>query len=49
MAYSKIKKILVDFTHKKHIEEYTAGCGECHHDAEGKPLNDLKMGDEVQN
>ncbi len=48
-AYKKHKKSLVTFTHKKHVEEYKAGCGECHHDAEGKPLNDLKMGDEVQN
>ena len=48
-AYAKHKKSIVTFTHKKHNEEYKAGCGECHHDAEGKPLNDLKMGDDVQN
>jgi NAD-dependent SIR2 family protein deacetylase len=48
-AYAKHKKSLVTFTHKKHIEEYKAGCGECHHDAEGKPLSALKMGVEVQN
>ncbi|MEA1901659.1 MAG: cytochrome c3 family protein [Thermodesulfobacteriota bacterium] len=47
--YEKHKKSIVDFSHKKHNIEYKAGCGECHHDAEGKPLNDLKMGDEVQN
>ena len=41
-------KGLVNFTHKKHIEEYGATCGECHHDADGKPLKDLKMGDEVK-
>ena len=48
-AYSKHKKEIVTFSHKKHIEDYKAGCGECHHDADGKPLSDLKMGDEVQN
>lgn len=48
-TYSKHKKGIVTFSHKKHTEEYNAGCGECHHDAEGKPLNALKMGDEVQN
>jgi len=48
-AYAKHKKSIVTFTHKKHNEEYKAGCGECHHDADNKPLNDLKMGDEVQN
>ncbi len=42
------KKSLSKFTHKKHIEEYEIGCGECHHDEEGKPLNDLKEGDDVQ-
>ena len=42
------KKAIVNFTHKKHAEDYGATCGECHHDAEGKPLNDLKMGDDVQ-
>lgn len=48
-AYTEHKKSIVDFSHKKHNVEYKAGCGECHHDAEGKPLNELKMGDEVQN
>jgi Class III cytochrome C family len=48
-AYTKHKKSIVQFSHKKHNEEYKAGCGECHHDADNKPLNDLKMGDEVQN
>ena len=48
-AYSKHKKGIVVFTHKKHVEEYKAGCGECHHDADNKPLDNLKMGDDVQN
>ena len=48
-AYAKHKKSIVIFSHKKHTEDYKAGCGECHHDENGKPLNDLKMGDDVQN
>jgi mono/diheme cytochrome c family protein len=48
-AYKEHDKGIVTFTHKKHNEEYKVGCGECHHDDKGKPLNDLKMGDEVQN
>ncbi len=48
-AYPKHKKGIVLFTHKKHIEEYKAGCGECHHDDKGKLLNHLKIGDNVQN
>lgn len=47
-AYKKHSKAIVDFSHKKHNEEYKIGCGECHHDEKGKPLNDLKMGDDVQ-
>ena len=39
---------LVEFTHKKHLEEYKLTCGDCHHDKDGKPLADLKMGDDVQ-
>lgn len=41
------KYSLVDFTHKKHAEDYKISCGDCHHDDKGKPL-DLKMGDDVQ-
>ena len=48
-AYAKHKKSIVMFSHKKHIEEYKAGCGECHHDADGKALDNLKIGDDVQN
>ena len=47
-AYDKHTKAIVDFTHKKHNEEYKIGCGECHHDDKGQPLNDLKLGDDVQ-
>lgn len=37
----------VEFSHKKHNEEYKISCGECHHDKDNKPL-DLKVGDNVQ-
>ena len=47
-AYSEHTKAIVEFSHKKHNEDYKIGCGECHHDAKGKPLNDLKLGDDVQ-
>ncbi len=51
------EKGIVEFTHKKHAEDYAQkypdlykdGCGVCHHDKDGKPLAGLKMGDEVQN
>lgn len=39
---------LVEFTHKKHHEEYKISCGDCHHDKDGKPLAELKDGDDVQ-
>jgi hypothetical protein len=44
----KHKKGLVTFTHKKHVTDYKLACGECHHDDKGKPLNNLKEGDNVQ-
>jgi len=47
-AYAKHKKGIVMFSHQKHATEYGAGCGECHHDADGKPLDSLKDGDDVQ-
>ena len=54
--YEKHKKGIVEFTHKKHSEDYAKkapdlyknGCGECHHDADNKPLSNLKTGDDVQ-
>ena len=46
--YKAHKKGLVEFTHKQHAEEFSDSCGECHHDAKGKPLDHLKMGDDVQ-
>ncbi len=47
-AFKKHKKGPVAFPHKKHIEEYKLNCGECHHDANHKPLNNLKMTDDVK-
>ncbi|MCB2146799.1 MAG: cytochrome c family protein [Deltaproteobacteria bacterium] len=47
-AYSEHTKGIVEFSHKKHHEEYKIGCGDCHHDDKGKPLNDLKAGDDVK-
>jgi len=48
-AYAKHKKSIVEFSHKKHVTEYKAGCGECHHDDKNKPLENLKEGDNVKN
>lgn len=39
---------IIQFSHAKHTTEYKATCGDCHHDADGKPLKDLKAGDPVQ-
>ncbi|MCG8635861.1 MAG: cytochrome c family protein [Desulfobacterales bacterium] len=52
-GYKKRKKgppkfKLVEFTHKKHAEDYGISCGDCHHDDKGKPIEGLKMGDDVQ-
>ena len=55
-AYKKHKKGVVKFEQKKHWDDYAKeypefyknGCGECHHDKDNKPLNELKEGDEVQ-
>jgi len=55
-AYKEHKKGVVEFTHGKHQKEYAEkypefyknGCGECHHDKDGKPLSSLKEGDDVQ-
>ncbi len=45
----KHKKSIAVFTHQKHVNDYEITCGECHHDDQGKPLNNLKEGDDVQN
>jgi hypothetical protein len=41
-------KGIVEFSHAKHHTDYKAGCGECHHDANNKPLTNLKDGDDVK-
>ncbi len=46
-GFKKHKKSLATFSHAKHATDYKVGCGECHHDDQGKPL-DLKDGDPVQ-
>lgn len=54
--YTQHTKKPVVFEHKKHQKEYAekypelyeAGCGECHHDENHKPLTNLKKGDAVQ-
>lgn len=45
-AYAHTKGIIT-FSHAKHVDEYKAGCGECHHNKDGKVL-ELKKGDSVQ-
>ncbi len=55
-AYKQNKKGVVQFTHgkpqadyaKEYPDLYARGCGECHHDKDGKPLSELKEGDPVQ-
>ncbi len=55
-AYKEHKKGVVQFEHKKHSDAYSKDypelyknkCGECHHDKDGKPLTELKDGDDVQ-
>lgn len=51
-AVPKHKMGVVMFTHDKHFaakpDGHGVGCGECHHDAEGKPLAALKAGDPVK-
>lgn len=36
---------IVLFTHEKHYKSYQIGCGECHHDSQGNPINDLEPSD----
>jgi cytochrome c553 len=45
----------IQFSHKKHADDYAKqyadlyakGCSECHHDAKGQPIKDLKMDSKV--
>ncbi|MBU8849401.1 MAG: cytochrome c family protein, partial [Desulfobacterales bacterium] len=45
--YKVHKKGIVQFTHKKHAEEYLIACGRCHHDEKGQPL-DLGADDDAK-
>ncbi len=47
-ASYKHTKEIVEFSHKKHAEDYKVACGECHHDKDGKALNDLTADSKVQ-
>ena len=55
-AYSNHDKPAVVFSHREHQDKYKqkfpeffgAGCGECHHDENNKPLKNLKVGDDVK-
>ena len=46
--YAEHTKGIIEFSHGKHVDEYKAGCGECHHNDKGEPLSELKKGDPVQ-
>ncbi len=50
--FEQHKMGIVTFHHEKHYapkpEGYGLGCGDCHHDADGKPLTGLKPGDPVE-
>ncbi len=46
-AYAEHTKPIVQFTHAKHVIDYMAGCGACHHNEDGEPLDDLQVGDEA--
>ena len=55
-SYKNHKEPVVVFSHREHQEKYSqqypesfqAGCGECHHDENNKPLKSLKAGDDVK-
>lgn len=48
-VYSKKRKGLVRFTHKKHVEKYGATCKQCHHNEKyDRKVNSWKQGDPVQ-
>ena len=46
--YTPPKYKVLTFSHKKHNIDYKISCGECHHDEKGNPLENLKIGDNVQ-
>jgi hypothetical protein len=40
---------IVNFQHKQHVTEYKLGCGSCHHDDSGTPLDSFSMGEKAPN
>lgn len=55
LDYDEHTKPIVEFPHQRHTDAFpqkypdffSAGCGSCHHDDEGKALTDLAPGDDV--
>lgn len=47
-AFSSHRMGIVEFDHRAHVDEYGLGCGQCHHDKNGQPLNDLSYDSPVQ-
>jgi len=47
-AYAEHTKGIVMFSHEKHITDYKINCGDCHHDKDNKPLEELTREDPVQ-
>jgi len=46
-AFEQHRMGIVDFTHTKHVEEYGYSCGDCHHDEDGVPTDDITCTDDV--
>ena len=38
-AFQSIYSGPVKFTHSKHVQDYGASCGDCHHDSDAQPIN----------
>lgn len=47
-AFAQHRMGIVEFDHKAHAADYGLSCGKCHHDKNGKPLNNLSYDDAVQ-
>ena len=47
-AFAQHRMGIVEFDHKAHAADYGLSCGKCHHDENGKPLNNLSYDDAVQ-
>ncbi len=46
-AFEEHRMGIVDFTHTEHVEDYGYDCGECHHDENGEPTNDIACDEDV--